>query len=190
MPRNLFGQPIKTLAPDSIEAGLIRRDKATREGRAARWQFLENFREDGHYVQYMGPHEGGLLFRESELTYVDGHFTASILLIHAIVESMLTGWFIACGHGDIARRGLGRMLKFVRQHNLLEPYIVEQIDRLRRKRNHLTHLTLEDELRIDFRMRRENKWDEQELMREDAESALGLLHHLYGTKFRRIKITN
>lgn len=184
---DLFGNNVE-LSGDSIEAGLMRRDQATLHERAARWQFLEDLRQGGE-VHYIGDIEGGYLYQESELTFVDGHYAATLLLVLAIIERVLQGWLIDSGFVEEARKGTGKILKFLRRHDLLHSFILDEIDKLRRKRNHFAHFkTDDDEMRVDQRTVATRIYDPQTLMRKDAEAALQLVHQLYRMKRGRINI--
>lgn len=184
---DLFGDA-PVISGDSIEAGLMRRDDATIQQRALRWEFLEELRQ-GNEVHYMGRLEGGYLFRESESTFVDGYFAATILLVQAVIEWMLQGWLIEHGYIEESRKGIGQILRFLRRNELLPPFILGEIDKLRRKRNHFAHFKIDDdEMQLDRRMRSNSTFDPHSLMQEDAEYALRLLHQLYGTRFRKIEI--
>lgn len=113
MSHDLFGQ-IAVPAHDSIEAGLVRKDEATRQERASRWQFLEDVR-DGGEITYIGRIEGAYLFREAELAFVDGHFAATVVLAHAVIEWMLQGWLMDQERFAEARMGMSRLLRFAEE---------------------------------------------------------------------------
>lgn len=188
-PIDLFGNTIETLE-DSVETGLRRRDEATLEDRAERWGFLEELRQGGE-IHYMGDIEGSYLFRESEMAYVDGHFAATILLVLAIIERMLQGWLYDNGYSEESRKGIGRTLKFLRRHNLLHTFILDEIDTLRRKRNHFAHFKTDDvEMRVDMRTVAAKVYDPHAIMQKDAEFSLRLLHHLYRTQLGKINISS
>ncbi len=186
MSEDLFGEKTEA-SGDSIEAGLKRRDKATLQERAARWQFLEDLRQ-GSEVNYMGDLEGGYLFRESELAFVDGYYAATKLLVFATIERMLVVWLIENGL-EKESRGISKILKFIRKHDLLHSFILDEIDKLRRKRNHFAHYKTDDDaMRVDKRMITTRSYNPDVLMRKDAESALQLAHQLYRTKRGKINV--
>ncbi len=184
---DMFGKKIE-FSDDSIEAGLMRKDKVTLHDRAGRWQFLEDLRQGGE-VNYIGDIEGGYLFQESELAFVDGHYAATLLLVLAIIERMLQVWLLENGLTEEARKGTGKILKFLRKHDLLHSFILDEIDKLRRKRNHFAHFkTDDDEMRVDQRTVTTQLYDPQKLMRKDAEAALQLVHQLYRTRRDKINV--
>lgn len=188
-PIDLFGNAIAS-QEDSVETGLRRRDKATIEDRVERWRFLEELRQGGE-IHYLGDIEGSYLFRESEMAYVDGHFAATILLVLAIVERMLQSWLYDNGYSEESKKGIGRTIGFLRRHNLLHTFILDEIDKLRRKRNHFAHFkTNDEEMRVDMRIVTTKIYDPHALMQKDAEFSLRLLHHLYGTQLGKINISS
>ena len=187
MSHDLFGQ-IAVPAHDSIEAGLVRKDEATRQERASRWQFREDVR-DGGEITYIGRIEGAYLFREAELAFVDGHFAATVVLAHAVIEWMLRGWLMDQERFAEARMGMRRLLRFAEESGLLDAYLVREIDKLRRKRNHFSHFKTDDEdMQLGTRLRSTGVYDPHALVQRDAEEALRLLHQLYRTTPRKIKV--
>src|SRR5690606_5738225 len=105
-----------------------------------------------HGLTLAGQAELVLTYREVQLCYIDGHFLATIILSQAFVEKIIHDFYNKLGHQNIAKKGFNEILKHAGINNLINEYIIKQINLIRQIRNPITHLkTPEYEHSLDKR---------------------------------------
>lgn len=135
--RDLFGKPIKRRRP-RFEWSLERAEKATLPLRAERIRWLE--RVIPRNQAFGMPLETFYVFEEAKSSFVYGCFVASTVLSAAFVEHWLGAHLSQQGFTKEIERGLAAMTECCRKNNLLNPTLLDRIDRLRLIRNPFAHL--------------------------------------------------
>jgi hypothetical protein len=135
--KDLFGKPIKRRRP-RFEWSLERAEKATLPLRAARVRWLKTVMPKNRAL--VMPLETFYVFEEAKSSFVYGCFVASTVLSAAFVEHWLGARLSQRGFTREADRGLAAMIGRCRKNDLLNPALLDRIDRLRLIRNPFTHL--------------------------------------------------
>jgi hypothetical protein len=148
-------------------------DELTRLARCRRTQFLDALADDR---RFMLPAEMGLLLGEAQSSFVNGEFTATLLLVLSFVEHWLSSRVVQTRQSKAAAgHRISDLLKHLRRTGEIPLFLIESIDRLRDVRNPFTHAMPGNEYRIDLVSRRSGMSDRLFLERE-ARRALGLLY--------------
>ncbi|MEW5980162.1 MAG: hypothetical protein AB1898_30575 [Acidobacteriota bacterium] len=167
--RDLFGKPVRKRRP-RYEWSLSRADKATLPNRAERVRWLE-----GVIPKNLGlliPLETHFVFEEAKSSFVYGCFAATILLSAAFVEHWLAAHLSKRRFGKKAERGLAAMVDCCREHDLIDPILLDRIDRLRLIRNPIVHLrSFEHSLSMGQRSFEARSYPE-EILQSDAKESL------------------
>lgn len=135
--RDLFGKPIKQRRP-RYEWSLERVEKATLPVRAERVRWLEKVIPKNR--GFAMPTETFYVFEEAKSSFVYGCFVASTVLAAAFVEHWLSARLAQRGFNKAANNGLAAMIECCRKNHLLNPTLLEKVNRLRLIRNPFTHL--------------------------------------------------
>ena len=78
-------------------------------------------------------------FSEAKDCYIAGHFIPTIILTQSFIEKIFHQFFEQKALEIIAKKGLDKMIKYAKQHNLVNTLILDNVDALRLKRNPFTH---------------------------------------------------
>ena len=168
---DLFGE--EYIAWDVLWLQIKANDASTQPARYLRLQFLDVLADDR---TFMVPSAMGFLLRETRSSFVNGEFTATLLLVLSFIEHWLAPRMILRRGSKNATRGtISDVLKHLRQTGELPLPLIECIDRLREIRNPFTHPLPGDENRIDLVSVRTGLSNDQFLERE-ARRALGVLY--------------
>lgn len=168
---DLFGE--EYTAWDALWLQLEADEEITRSARHIRSRFLDALAQGR---TFMLPAEMGFLLREARSTFVNGEFTATILLALSFIEHWLA-WRVILRQGSkkAARSGVRAVLDYLRESQEFPPFLIEHIDRLREIRNPFAHPRPGDPNRIDLVSRRSAEGDHG-FMEREAQRALGLLY--------------
>lgn len=148
-------------------------DESSRSVRYQRSQFLEELADDR---TFMLPAEMGFLLNEARSSFVNGAFTATLLLVLSFVEHWLASRVVHTRQSKTAAGlRISDVLKHLRKTGEIPLFLIESIDRLRDIRNPFTHAMPGDRHRIDLISVRSGMSDFHFLERE-ARRALGLLY--------------
>ena len=168
---DLFGEEYS--AWDILWLQIERADEWSRPGRYSRSQFLDAL-ADGR--TFMLPAEMGFLLEEARSSFVNGEFTATLLLVLSFIEHWLAPGMVQHRQSKTAARSrISDVLKHLRKTGELPLFLIDRIDRLREVRNPFTHPMPGNENRIDLAGVRSGLNDRHFLERE-ARRALGLLY--------------
>ena len=79
------------------------------------------------------------LFEEMRYCFAYGQFLATIVLGFAYIERTLASKFYAAGRDDLERAGIATLLREAQEAGILNESEAEELDRIRRTRNPVTH---------------------------------------------------
>jgi len=172
--KDLFGDNIIEPENDYV-AYLKLYDKQTIDERVRRLKYLDKIKSDG-YLMTSGDMEIGYTYQEVQFAFLNGHFLSTLVLSQAFIEKLLQSYFfenkIKC------RNTFDGMLKYARENDLFNEYIIKKLDFIRLIRNPITHLKSQEyEHSLDKRAYSEKKhpWYKLE---EDARLAISILIHV------------
>ena len=140
--------------------------------RIARLEWLASVLPAADYLAFPGGLMSKYLFEEMRYSFVYGQFLATIVLGLAHIERTLAAKFYASGRNDLERAGLAVLLREADEAGILTAIEVDQIDRIRRVRNPVTHFRrpLDDDS-IEFRSVTEDD-PPYELLESDARTVV------------------
>lgn len=125
--------------PTESGAWLSHEDLVCRESRIARLEWLGSILPKAEYLTFPGAPMSKFLFEEMRYCFVYGQFLATIMLGLAYIEHTLAADFFAAGRNDLEKVGLARLLGEVRDRGVLSDDEADELDRIRRTRNPVTH---------------------------------------------------
>ncbi|HWR73125.1 MAG TPA: hypothetical protein VN604_08135 [Nitrospirota bacterium] len=135
--KDLFGKAIRERRP-KYEVAVERADKRSVPFRAARIRWLTQVIPKN--MGFMMPMETFYVFEEAKASYVYGNFVAAIILAASFVEHWFAAGLGMRGYEKEASRGLAASIKVAREKNLVDPALLNMVDRLRLIRNPFVHL--------------------------------------------------
>ncbi len=125
-------------APTKFENYISKKDKLTFHEKVKRLKYLSKINPEGLILA--GDYDFVMTYRETQLCFIDGHFLATIVLTQAFIEKMIHSHYITLGFEEIAQKGLSQILKHAKKYKLINGLIIKKVDRIRLKRNPITHL--------------------------------------------------
>ncbi len=137
MTRDLLGRKITKDRP-RLAPSLAKYDKDSFNDRLQRLRWLYKVFPSGY--SYMMPPETAYIFGEIKNVFVDGAFVATILLSSAFIEHWLSSVARSKGFEREAARGLSSVIKCLRREGLVNDYLLDKADALRKLRNPFVHL--------------------------------------------------
>lgn len=181
---DLFGNPV-TLKEKNVELrkSVTHYDSETLNERVERLKFINEISSGDTIVA--GDTETVYIFKEVKMAYLGGNFISTILLTQAFIERLLASHFNSINLERIANRGIKAMLDYAKKHKLFKEYFINQIDRLRQKRNPFVHLKpFEHKFNVSQRimsnMQNDNKYiSPDQLIEEDAKEAIRLMYAIF-----------
>lgn len=172
--KDLFGDTI-TEEFDDFKEYLKRYDNETLNERAVRLKYLDKIKSDG-YLMTSGDLELGYTYQEVQFAFVHGYFLSTLVLAQAFIEKLLQNYFIL--HNIACRKTFDAMLKYARENELFNEYIIRKLDFIRLIRNPITHnKSWEYEHSLDKRSYTERKHPLNKL-EEDAKLAISIMIHI------------
>jgi hypothetical protein len=177
-----FGnERLKKKRKTRIESGLSKYDKSTFAERLDRLKTIRKIYPTGHWI--VGEPELVYTFSEAKDCFIAGHFISTIVLTQSFVEKVIHGFFIEKGLMNEAKKGLDNMIKYSRNKNLINPYLLDKINLLRQRRNPFTHLKNFDYPHRFTKRMIENRLQPHEQLEKDAFEALQIMFLLSHYKF-------
>jgi hypothetical protein len=176
--KDMFGYPVKK-HKSRLETKLSRIDRDTFHERLERLEFLDDLSPKN--LGMAGSIEAVFIFREAGWAYLNGAFISTILLSQAFIERRLQEFMMAKGLDNEARRGTEAIIKYCRKHHLMNEYLLDKFDHLRKARNPLTHLKPYDHpFTLAQRINQERK-PPGEILKREAKEALMLMYAILFT---------
>lgn len=175
MKNDLFGQPVRKRKPQlqSVLERLDRESMQARLGRAQRVQAI--FPKDYSFLMSF---EAVYVFDEAKMAFMNGQFVSTILLAVAFSELWLGRFLRSKGFEKEARSGLKAIAARLRQHGLVQEFILGKVDRLREIRNPFVHLKPPGHPhRITQRAITQGR-DPDRILRRDAEEMLSVMYQI------------
>ncbi len=147
--------------------------EASRLARYRRFQFLDTL-ADGRTLWLTT--EMRILLEEVRSTFVNGEFTATLLLALSFIEHWVSPRMVHRRQSKTAARArISDILKHLQKTGELPPFLIECIDRLRDVRNPFTHPMLGAGHRIDL-VSRGVELNDRLFLEREARRAVGLLY--------------
>lgn len=153
-----------------LEKELVQYDKNSFDERLKRLQFIVKVFPKGY--EFLGQMELIFTFDEAKSSFINGEFIASIILAQSFIEKVLHAHFAQLGHEEVAKKGLNEMIKFAKKNKLINEYILEKVDSIRKVRNPFTHFK---EYSYPYSLSNrmfENKTQPYEQLEKDAKKAI------------------
>lgn len=169
--KNLFGEE-HIEKDDDFTTFLKQKDEETLFGRVKRLKYLQKIKSEG--VLFGGDLELAHTYDEVQYAYVEGFFLSTLVLAQAFIEKLMQNYFelsrIKC------RNTFNSMLKYAKENDLFNDYILKKLDFLRMIRNPITHLK-EYEHGLSKRSHEVNKHPIEKL-EEEATLAISIMIHI------------
>ncbi len=169
--KDLFGENVSEEI-DDYKKYLKKYDGETLNDRIGRLKYLDKIKSDG-FLMTSGDLELGYTYQEVQFAFVHGYFLSTLVLSQAFIEKLLQNYFLQ--HQIKSRYTFDAMLKYGKENELFNEYIIKKLDFIRLIRNPITHLKSQEyEHSLDKRSFNEKKhpWHKLE---EDARLAISIL---------------
>lgn len=118
---------------------LSHEDSVCREDRIARLEWLASVLPPAEQLQFPGGLMSMFLFDEMRYCFVYGQYLGTVVLGLAYIERTLAAKFYAAGRVELEGAGIAALLREARAVGLLAAAEADEIDRIRRTRNPVTH---------------------------------------------------
>lgn len=177
--KDLFGKRIKNKTT-ALEKAFNKYDKDTFEERVERSRYIEKIMPKGYTIS--GSTESVFILDEAKMTFINGEFIATIILAQAYIERRYQEILDFRGFRKESKKGLSEITRFLRENKLIEEFILNKTDNLRKKRNPFAHLKpMKYEYGIIMRTVNSGE-DIYKILENDAKEAMELMYHvsLYG----------
>jgi len=170
---DLFGRPTKK-RKSKLESSLLRYDRESFPDRLERLKFVDNIFPKG-FSWLSFSLERQIVFGEARNCFIDGQFSAVILLAVSYIEHVLSSQLREKGFSKEADRGLKSIIKCLKdQKSTLTP-ILGKIDYLREVRNPFAHSKpVDDNSQLIHRSLAKKKSFET-ILESDAREALSIM---------------
>ena len=121
---DLFGKPLSEESDDFKEY-LKKYDNETLNDRVSRLKYLNKIKSDG-FLMTSGDLELGYTYQEVQFAFVHGYFLSTLVLAQAFIEKLLQNYFLL--HNFKCRKTFDAMLKYARNNDLFNEYIIRKLD--------------------------------------------------------------
>jgi hypothetical protein len=161
---------------DNAEKWLRDDDRQSLASRAARVREITQLfpmTEDGLIT--FGGGETGIALIESRLAYVNGLYVCTVLAALAVLERHFAGMLYIKGLESAKRMGFDDLLKRAERESLVAPEDKPHFDQFRHLRNAYAHFREPAHELSSLRRSIKEDLPFQDLLRKDAQTALGLL---------------
>jgi hypothetical protein len=176
--KDMFGHPVKKRV-DKYERMLAKIDKESFQRRAERLKFVESIVGDTGMI---GSLETVFIFREAGWAYINGEFISTIMLAQALIERLFHDFMVEKGLEKEAKRGAQAIIKYCRDNQLVNEFLLDKFDRLRQIRNPFVHSKSFD---YPFSLGKRMAFEQipvNELVEKDAKEAISLMYTLVFTR--------
>ena len=177
--KNLYGEE-HIAEDDEFMIFLKQKDEETLYSRGKRLKYLQKIKSKG--VIFSGDMELAHTFDEVQYAYVEGFFLSTLLLSQAFVEKLMQNYFESSGIK--CRNTFNSLLKYAKENDLFNEYILRKLDFLRMIRNPITHLkSFEYEHGLSKRSYDAKKHPIKKL-EEEATLAISIMMHIVQKGFQ------
>lgn len=181
---DLFGNEIEKLPLDLNEQYIKDREEVFFHDKVRRLKHLHKINPEG--LTLAGQSELVLGYREVQLCFIDGHFLATIVLAQAFVEKVLHNHYNSLGFEKVANSGLNRILAHAKESKIINEFIINKIDKIRKIRNPITHLKdFEYEHSLDKRAFK-NRYSLEHQLEIDATQSIEIATFIAVTDLKQI----
>jgi len=175
---DLFGDalPQKKRMYRRHEKGLLQYDKMTFDERLRRLTYISQIYPKELLLK--GDMEFVFTFNETKVCFINGHYISTIILAQSFIEKFFYDFFIRNNLKKQAASGLAGMIKYAKQNNLIDTFILKKVEDLRLKRNPFIHpKDWNYPHDLSERMQR-NKTQPHEQLEKDATEAIQVMFTL------------
>jgi hypothetical protein len=181
--RDLFGR--KERPRQKFSATLKEYDRFTFPNRLKRLQFVNNIIPRGG--SYFLEIELYYILTEAKMSFIDGQYISVLLLSNAFIELWLGNYLISLGFKKEAQKGLKSILDCLKKNRLLDDFLLEKINEIRKLRNPFVHIKPENHPdRLTRRIGRLFE-DPIHILENDAKKALSLMYQISATGLSKYK---
>lgn len=174
MKANLFGDK-KKKRKTYLEIKLNKYDRDSFYDRLERLKYLNRIFPKGY--SFLSGMETAYVFDEAKMTFINGEFISTIMLAQAFIEHKLQTYLASRGLIKESKKGLKSMTSYLKRNKLVNEFLLDKIDHLRKIRNPFSHLKLDDESSISRRIFLQRK-EPFIVMEEDAKEAIALMYQI------------
>ncbi|MCK4301170.1 MAG: hypothetical protein KAW91_00265, partial [candidate division Zixibacteria bacterium] len=142
--------------------------------RLARLRYVQKVHPSG--LNMMASPETVFAFDEAKMTFINGQFIATLLLVNAFMEHWLGSLISSKGYTKSAQRGLKSIIDCAREQDLVNHFLLDRVDELRRIRNPFVHLrSFDDDSRLTRRAL-SAQVDPCCMIEDDAKKAMSIMY--------------
>lgn len=178
MKTDLFGTK-KRKKRTYLEINLNKYDRDTFSDRLERLKYLNSIFPKGY--GFLSGMETAYVFDEAKMTFINGEFISTIMLAQAFIEHKLQACLASKGLIKESKNGLKSMTMCLRRKKLVNEFLLNKIDHLRKIRNPFSHLRPGDESSVSERIFLE-KQGPLLIMEKDAKNSIALMYQIAITK--------
>lgn len=186
MEKDLFGKKV-VKKKSMLEKAIEKYDRNSFKDRLKRLKYLNEVFPKGY--SFLSDIETAYIFDETKMAFINGEFIATLMLSQAYIERKLQNYFSSIGLATEAKRGIKYIISYARKHGLIDEFLLDKIDLLRKKRNPFSHLKpYEYEFNISHRLKKEMK-EPLLIIEKDAHEAISLMYHISISDFKKATFT-
>jgi hypothetical protein len=178
--KDLFGNPIVEKG-SHLERSLRKYDRDSFGNRLDRLKYLQKIFPKG-YGFLLAP-ESAYILDEVKMTFMNGHYVATIMLAQAFIEHVLQGTVCGSKSEKVVKRGLGAIVKWIRNNKPEHSYLMKEIDHLRKFRNPFCHLRPSDDPDTISQRMFQSGMHPDEILEEETKKAITLMYEIAVRKF-------
>lgn len=171
--KDLFGKPIPR-RKSRQQIVLEKYDRETLDERIDRLKWVEKIFPKGY--GFLMPPETSFIFNEAKMSFINGAFVATLLLVSAFVEHWLGIHIESKGFHKEAQKGLSAIIGCARTNNLVHGSLLEKADHLREIRNPFVHLKPYTHKHRVTQRALDKRANPLTIMEKDAKDALSIMY--------------
>jgi hypothetical protein len=132
---------------------------------------------------FMLPPESVYVLHEAGNAFIYGQYVATVMLSQAFMEHILQIHLQNRNATAIARKGLGAIVKYMREREPRHKFVIEKVDAVRRFRNPFTHLRDSDDPDTLMQRVRVTATNPDKVLEDEAKKALAVMYQVAMTRF-------
>jgi hypothetical protein len=177
--KDLFGAK-KRERKGHYESILEKYDRDSFRDRLERFKWLNKIFPKGY--EFLMSMESVFIFDEARMAFINGEYISTILLANSFCEHKLGNFLSAIGFKKEATSGLKSIIECLREHNLMNVYLIDKIDDIREIRNPFVHRKpYGHKKNLDQRIFMEKR-QPLEILEKDAKNAISIMYQVSVTK--------
>ena len=173
--KNLFGEKLKK-RPGYFEKILHKYDRDSFSSRLDRFKWLYDIFPPNK--GFMMSYEMAFVFDEAKMCFMNGEYISTILLANSFIEHWLGSYLLGKGFERAAQKGTKAIIDCLRENQLLHVYLIDRIDKIRRKRNPFVHLKPYNHKENLSQRVFINMKPPEDILEDDAKEAISLMYQI------------